>query len=223
MKVAEGKGKSIDDFEINELTVSFDQELSPEYRFPPEYDIDEGGKYSDMLGPCARKSALMLEKEVVHKIRCNNKTGGGGGAPPKYRWGCSVATTSVIILVPRSNSGSSSASDRSRGVLAAGAGPASEFFKERTSKKRVQDQEATTTSTAASAASMDSDTEELDKPRGASRRARQKQRGDDGVAVSTATGSHESLVVANTPEVYDLVSTDESVDIDGMSTDDTDW
>ena len=125
--------------------------------------------------------------------------------------------------MPHSNSGSSSASDGNPRVLAAGAGPASEFFKDSKSKKRVQDQEATTTSTAASAASMNSDTEEPDEPRVASRRARQKQRGDDGVGISTATGSHESRVVANTPEVYDLVSTDESVDIDEMSTDDTDW
>ena len=211
-KVVEEAGKSIKDFEINELTVSFYQELSDEDPFPPEYDKDKREKYSEMLGPCARTSALLLEKEVVSKISCSNKTGGGGGGPPKYRWGCSVATTSVIILVPHSNSGSSSASDGSRRVLAAGAGPASEFFKDSKSKKRVQDQEARTTSTAASAASMNSDTEELDEPRVASRRARQKQRGDDGVAVSTATGSHESLVVANTPEVYDLVSTDESVD-----------
>jgi hypothetical protein len=223
-KVVRDLGKDLSEFERHELTVSFCQELDEEFTFPPKYNKQEGETYSEKLGPCARKSALMLEREMVDQIRCSNKIGGGGGKPPKYRWGCSIATTSVIILVPCSNSGSSSASDGSHGVLAAGAGPASDYFQDSTSKKRVQDQEATTTSTAASAASMNSDTGELDKPRVASKRARHKQRGDDGVAVITATGSHESRVVANnTHEVYDLVSADESVDIDGMSTDDTDW
>ena len=44
----------------------------------------------------------------------------------------------------------------------------------------------------------------------------QKQRGDDGVVVSTATGLHESRVVEDTREFFDLMSTNESVDTDGM-------
>ena len=82
------------------MTVSFHQELAEEHSFPPIYNKELGETYSEKLGPCARKSALMLEKEVVQMIQCNNKNGGGGGCPPKERLACSIATTSVIILVP---------------------------------------------------------------------------------------------------------------------------
>ena len=115
------EGKYFTDFQQHELTVSFHEELDEDnYPFPPIYDKEKGETFSVMLGPCARKSALMLEREVVNNIKCNNKNGGGGGSPPKYRWGCSVATTSVIILVPNSNSHSSSVSNGSRVVSAAG-------------------------------------------------------------------------------------------------------
>ena len=66
-----------------------------------DYDKAKGETFSAALGSCARTSALALEKEVVCIIDCNNKTGGGGGRPPLERENCSVATTSIIILVPR--------------------------------------------------------------------------------------------------------------------------
>jgi hypothetical protein len=158
-------GKHVVDFVRHELTVSFHEQLDEEHSFPPKYNKQVRETYSDKLGPCARKSALMLERVMVNQIRCSNKTGGGGGGPPKYRWGCSIATTSVIILVPRSNSDSSSASDGSHGFFAARAGPASDEFQDTTIKKRVQNQKAGSTSTDASAASMNSDTGEEEEPK----------------------------------------------------------
>ena len=61
-----------------------------------------------------------------------------------------------------------------------------------------------------------SDTEQYDKPRVTNKITMQKQRGNDGVVVSTATGLHESRVVEDTREFFDLMSTNESVDTDGM-------
>ena len=164
-KVVREQGKHVADFVRHELTVSFNQKLDEEHSFPPEYDKQKGETYFKMLGQCARKSALTLEKEMVNIITCSNKISGGGGSPPKYRWGCSIATTSIIILVPRSNSDSSSASDGSHGFFAARAGPASDEFQDTTIKKRVQNQKAGSTSTDASAASMNSDTGEEEEPK----------------------------------------------------------
>jgi hypothetical protein len=78
-KVVRELGKHVAEFVRHELTVSFSQELDEEFTFPPKYNKQEGEKYSEKLGPCARKSALMLEREMVDKIRCSNKIGGGGG------------------------------------------------------------------------------------------------------------------------------------------------
>ena len=111
-KIVREQGKHVADFEEHELTVSFSQELAAECSYPPEYNKDKGETFSEKLGPCARKSALTLEQEMVGNIKCNNKVGGGGGCPPKHRWGCSIATTSVIILVPASNVTNGSSASR---------------------------------------------------------------------------------------------------------------
>ena len=98
-ELVKGKDKTMEDFDAHEIAVNFAEELPQEFPFPPEKA--EGETFSAALGSCARTSALALEKEVVCIIDCNNKTGGGGGRPPLERENCSVATTSVIILVPR--------------------------------------------------------------------------------------------------------------------------
>ena len=98
-ELVKGKDKRMEDFDAHEIAVNFAEELPQEFPFPPKKA--EGETFSAALGSCARTSALALEKEVVCIIDCNNKTGGGGGRPPLERENCSVATTSVIILVPR--------------------------------------------------------------------------------------------------------------------------
>ena len=98
-KLVKGNGQRMEDFDAHEMTVYFVEKLPQEAPYPPKKA--EGETFSAALGSCARTSALALEKEVVCIIDCNNKTGGGGGRPPLERENCSVATTSIIILVPR--------------------------------------------------------------------------------------------------------------------------
>ena len=98
-ELVKGKDKRMEDFDAHEIAVNFAEELPQEAPYPPKKA--EGETFSAALGSCARTSALALEKEVVCIIDCNNKTGGGGGRPPLERENCSVATTSIIILVPR--------------------------------------------------------------------------------------------------------------------------
>ena len=100
-ELVKGNGQRMEDYEVHELTVYFIKDLPQGCSFPPVYDKAQGERYSDALGPCARTYGLMLEKELVNLIDCNNKTGGGAGRPPVDKKGCSVAATSVIILVPR--------------------------------------------------------------------------------------------------------------------------
>ena len=100
-ELVKGKDKRMEDYEVHELVVYFFKDLPQGCSFPPVYDKAKGERYSDALGPCARKYALMLEKELVNLINCNNERGGGAGRPPVDKKGCSVAATSVIILVPR--------------------------------------------------------------------------------------------------------------------------
>ena len=100
-ELVKGKDKRMEDYEVHELAVYFFKDLPQGCSFPPVYDKAKGERYSDALGPCARNYALMLEKELVNLINCNNERGGGAGRPPVDKKGCSVAATSVIILVPR--------------------------------------------------------------------------------------------------------------------------
>ena len=98
-EAGEGKWSENGRFRCSRDDGLFCEKLPQEAPYPPKKA--EGETFSAALGSCARTSALALEKEVVCIIDCNNKTGGGGGRPPLERENCSVATTSIIILVPR--------------------------------------------------------------------------------------------------------------------------